>query len=153
MENQLKALKHYCGKYCKLFTKGHGFRLVRVEGTCRKQDICDSKFKLVFARGENTTGKGESAGYWNLLLVPQCFQKTSFSGVQPFPKQAQVFMRLQYKSFENTVGKGEIASNFSFPHGVFYLFGELCHSYQNLKLSSAKSFSLEESKICHLGKG
>ena len=26
---------------------------------------------------------------------------------------------LQYKSFENTVGKGEIASNFSFFHSVF----------------------------------
>ena len=27
----------------------------------------------------------------------------------PFPKQALVFTGLQYKSFENTVGKGEIA--------------------------------------------
>ena len=26
--------------------------------------------------------------------------------IQPFPKQAMVFMCLQYKSFENTVGKG-----------------------------------------------
>ena len=29
----------------------------------------------------------------------------------PFPKQALVFMCLQYKSFENTVGKWEIAHN------------------------------------------
>ena len=29
----------------------------------------------------------------------------------PFPKQALVFTCLQYKSFENTVGKGEIALN------------------------------------------
>ena len=28
---------------------------------------------------------------------------------QAFPKQAVVCMCLQYKSFENTVGKGEIA--------------------------------------------
>ena len=28
---------------------------------------------------------------------------------EPFPKQAQVFTCLQCKSFENTVGKGEIA--------------------------------------------
>ena len=32
----------------------------------------------------------------------------------PFPKQALVFMCLQYKSFENTVGKGEIARNEQF---------------------------------------
>ena len=31
-----------------------------------------------------------------------------------FPKQALVFMCLQYKSFENTVGKGEIAHNKQF---------------------------------------
>ena len=33
---------------------------------------------------------------------------------KPFPKQIRVFMRLQYKSFENTQGKsvkGEIACN------------------------------------------
>ena len=37
----------------------------------------------------------------------------------PFPKQALVFTCLQYKSFENTVGKGEIARNeqfLLFPH-------------------------------------
>ena len=32
----------------------------------------------------------------------------------PFPKQALVFICLQYKSFENTVGKGEIACNEQF---------------------------------------
>ena len=42
----------------------------------------------------------------------------------PFPKQALVFMCLQCRSFENTVGKGEIARNeqfstFSFSHSVF----------------------------------
>ena len=37
-----------------------------------------------------------------------------------FTKQACVFMCLQYKSFENSVGKGEIACNKQFlflPHG------------------------------------
>ena len=33
---------------------------------------------------------------------------------QPFPKQALVFTCLQYKSFKNTVGKGEIACNEQF---------------------------------------
>ena len=32
----------------------------------------------------------------------------------PFPKQALVFTCLQYKSFENTVGNGEIARNEQF---------------------------------------
>ena len=33
---------------------------------------------------------------------------------EPFPKQAVVFMCLQYKSFENNVRKGEIAHNEQF---------------------------------------
>ena len=43
-----------------------------------------------------------------------------------FPKQALVFTCLQSKSFENTVGKGEIARDeqFLLSLGVFYLFGE-----------------------------
>ena len=42
-----------------------------------------------------------------------------------FPEKALVFTCLQYKAFENTVGKAEIACNFSFSHCVFYPFGEL----------------------------
>ena len=34
--------------------------------------------------------------------------------VYPFPKQALYIMCLQYKSFENTKGKGEIAHNEQF---------------------------------------
>ena len=34
--------------------------------------------------------------------------------VKPFPKQALAFTCLQYKSFENTVEKGEIARNEQF---------------------------------------
>ena len=50
-----------------------------------------------------------------------------------FPKQALVFTCLQYKSFENTVGKGAIMSNFSFSHDVFYLFLRIhCHFHQIL---------------------
>ena len=50
-------------------------------------------------------------------------------------------MCLQYKSFENTVGK------------VFYLFEGLLPLSSNLKLSSANSFSLEESKMLLFGNG
>ena len=41
----------------------------------------------------------------NLQLLPYVDDFTSY----PFPKQALVFMCLQYKSFENTLGKEEIA--------------------------------------------
>ena len=46
---------------------------------------------------------------------------------------------MQFKAFENTVGKGEIARNeqFSFPHNSSYPFVEL--SAIKCKLSSANS--------------
>ena len=73
----------------------------------------------------------------------------------PFPKQALVFTCLQYKSFENTVGKGEIAHNEQFL--LFPVFSNHLENFlpfsSNLKLSSANPFSLEDSKICCLGKG
>ena len=56
----------------------------------------------------------------------------SLSFYQPFPKQAPIFTFLQYKSFENTVGKGEIAHNeqfLLFPQ-YFQPIGELCHFHQ-----------------------
>ena len=74
----------------------------------------------------------------------------------PSPKQAQVFTCLQFKTFENTVEKGEIA-----PEEQFLLFPQCflpflrtsCHISSNLKLSSASSFSLEESELYCLRKG
>ena len=101
-----------------------------------------------------------------------------------FPKQALVFTCLQYKSFEYTVGKGEIARPNRFPNKSAFLHvcskrllnttvakGEIARHEQFLhfispfptvpyclvenftpfssisKLSSANSFSSEESKI------
>ena len=59
------------------------------------------------------------------------------------------------KPFENTVGKGEIARNEQFL--LFPVFSTCLDNFlpfsSNLKLSSANSFSLEESNICRLGKG
>ena len=65
-------------------------------------------------------------------------------------------MCLQYKSFENTVGNGEIAQS-----EQFLLFSTLSSNLlvnflpflSSLKMLSAISFSLEASKICPLGKG
>ena len=76
--------------------------------------------------------------------------------LQPSPKQALVFTGLKHKSSENTVGEEEIARNERFL--LFKtVFSTLLENFlpfsSNLKLSSANSFSLEESKICGLGKG
>ena len=60
------------------------------------------------------------------------------------------------KPFENTVGKGEIARNeqfYLFPQCFLPGLNNFPPFSSNLKLSSANSFSLEESKICHLVMG
>ena len=73
----------------------------------------------------------------------------------PFPKQALDFMCLYYKSFENTVSKGEIAHNEQFLLfsrcflRVWRTFGNFS---SNLILSSANSFGLDQSKILSFGK-
>ena len=65
------------------------------------------------------------------------------------------FYVTQYKSFENTVGKGEIARNEQFL--LFPVFSTFLENFppfsSNLKLLSANSLKLEESKTCRLGKG
>ena len=72
----------------------------------------------------------------------------------PFPKQALVFMCLQYKSLENTVEKGEIAPNKQFL--LYTQFHTLLENFlpfsSHLKLSSANPFSFEKSEICCLEK-
>ena len=53
---------------------------------------------------------------------------------------------LQYKSFENTVGKGKIARNehyFLFPQCFLPAWKTFCHFLSNLKLSSANCLSLK----------
>ena len=88
-----------------------------------------------------------------------CFrkgQKVFFHLILTLPKQALVFTCLQYKSFENTAGKGEIARNqqfLLFPLCFLPIWMDFLPFSSNLKFSSANSFGLEESKICHCGKG
>ena len=86
----------------------------------------------VFNKVENIVGKGENADN----LSPQRFQEASFLGLlkvlNPYPNN---FTGLQCMSFENTVGKGEIAHN------------------QQLLFFPVFSTLFEESKTCHLGKG
>ena len=68
---------------------------------------------------------------------------------------ALVFTCLQYKSFENTVGKGDIARDehfFPFPTVFSILLEHFLPFSAKWKLSCANAFNLEESKTCRLGK-
>ena len=74
----------------------------------------------------------------------------------PFPNKPWFFTCLQYKCFENTMGKGEIARNeqfLLFPTVFPTLLENFLSLSSNLKMSSLKSLSLEDSKIFYLGKG
>ena len=71
---------------------------------------------------------------------------------QLFPKQALVFTCLQYKSSENTVGKGEIAISPFLAVSSTRLENVLPFS-SGFKLSSANSFSLKESIFFRKGMG
>ena len=79
---------------------------------------------------------------------------------QPFPKKALVFTCLREKSFENTVGKGEIARNeqfLLFPQCYLTFKRAFSRFYQvsNCRLQplpNGGGGGGEESKICHLGK-
>ena len=67
-----------------------------------------------------------------------------------------VFMCLHYTSFKNTVRKGEIACYkqfLVFPQCFLLFLANFLSFSSNLEFLSAKSFSLEKSKICNLGKG
>ena len=74
--------------------------------------------------------------------------------VNPFPNKPW-FLRVCSTSLLKTLGKGEIARSEQFL--LFPVFSALSEDFLpfslNSKLSSANSFSLEESKICCLGKG
>ena len=98
------------------------FRLFQTERVGRRQFQILRKWRKSSKQVENTVGKGEIARYEQFLLFPQCFQKACFQGAskgvvvwkwiklkKPFPKKALVFICPLYKSFENTMGKGEIA--------------------------------------------
>ena len=63
--------------------------------------------------------------------------------VNPFPDKPWFFTSLQYKSFENTAGKGEIARNeqfLLFPQCFLYLFGELTAIFNKLEIVVCKLF-------------
>ena len=75
------------------------------------------------------------------------------SGLNCFPNKP-LFLCVCSTSLRKTLGKGEITRNeqFLFFPQFSNLLDNLLPFSSNLKLLSANSFSLEEFKICHLGK-
>ena len=58
-------------------------------------------------------GKGEIALYEQFLLFPQCFQKACFPGASQGVIVWEWVNNPKIEAFENIVGKGENAGNFS----------------------------------------
>ena len=89
--------------------------------------------------------------------ISELFTKQNFRlvAINPFPNKPIVFMCLQYKSFENPAGKGEIArktSNFSFFHSVFYPFGKLSAILIKFKNCRLQLFQFRRVKNLSFGK-
>ena len=92
--------------------------------------------------------------FFTLLFFRQCFSSfeshiPSIESSKSFPKQALVFTCLQYKSFEYTVSKGEIAHNkqfLLFPQCFLPFWITLHHSHQ-IQNNRLQALSLEASKI------
>ena len=105
--------------------------------------------------------------YYNLSsqwLLVLCSYRTNrnpglLNSIQfnPFPNKSRIFLRVCSTSLLKTLSEKEkllIMSNFSFFPSVFSTLLDIFLPFSsNSKLSSANSLSLEESKICYLGKG
>ena len=75
--------------------------------------------------------------------------------VNPFPSKPW-FLRVHITSLLKTPGKGGVAGKeqlLLFPQCFLPVWRSFLQFSSNLKLSSANSFDLKESKICCLGKG
>ena len=99
-------------------------------------------FYDIFEEGFGKRRNWWSPGFTEILarlskLIP--YLSNRYNVFNPF------LMPLGNEPFENTVGKGEIARN------IFYQCRELSGIF--IKLSSADTFNLDQSKICHLVMG
>ena len=66
---------------------------------------------------------------YDALSTAGCWRKVLAIELNPFPKKPWFFTWLQYKPFENTVGKGEIACNeqfLLFPHCFLPVWRTFC---------------------------
>ena len=94
------------------------------------------------------------------FVAQKCFQFGQgwkfviWKGFNPFLNKPW-FLRVCSTSLLKTLWEKEklsVTSNLSLSHNVLYSFGELFSILSNLNKLSANSFSLEEYKICRLGK-
>ena len=88
------------------------------------------------------------------LLSHPSGQDHSSQHLNPFTNRP-LFPRVCSTRFLKTLWEKEkllVTSSLSFSHGVFHPSGETSTIFIKLKLSSANSFKLEDSKICRLGK-
>ena len=137
-----------------------GYHLTKLQNSVwsKLKAFADDNFQFEIGHGKcrNFAGKGENAGYQHFLHFPQCFQKTFFTAsCNPFPNKPW-FLRVCTRSLLKTLWEREkllVMRNFSFSGSVYYPLRQLLPFLSNLKLSSANSFSLEESVISRLGKG
>ena len=108
--------------------------------------------ELVSKRVGNIVGKGENAGYQHFLSpFPTMFPDGLFN---PF-RNNPWFLQVCSTSLLKTLWEKEkllVMSNSSFSRSVFYPFGELSAIFIKLEIVVCK-LSLEESKICCVGKG
>ena len=121
------------------------------EGLTTQSRVLTAVMKIAL---ENYVGKGKNAA--NLFLFPHCLpplqrqshqflniqfvvsKRVQFGNVQSFviwltlSQTSPGFYCLLYKSFENTVGKGEIAryEQFLFPQCFLPIWRTFCHFYQ-----------------------
>ena len=101
----------------------------------------------VFHTLENV-GKGQNVGNQHFLPFSAMFN--------PFPNNSWFLCVCSISLLKTLWEKGEIASNeqfFLFPQCFLPILKNFLPLSSHLKLSSANSLNLEESKICRLGKG
>ena len=102
--------------------------------------------------------KGENAGNVSKTFFCPEHQNMSLCSlrVNLFPNKPW-FLGVSSTSLLKALWEKEkllVTSNFSFSHSVFfYLFGEHSVVFIKFEIFDCKLFSLEESKICCLGKG
>ena len=84
-----------------------------------------------------------------------CFRSVKSGLCGNFFPNKPWFLSVCHTSLSKTLREKEkllITSNFSFSHSVFHPFGDLSTIFINLRLLSANSLNLEESKMCRLVK-
>ena len=118
------------------------------------KDYADNNFKFD-ENGRKVSKRVENLREKEILLVMSNFS-FSHSVFLILSQTSCCFSCVCSTSILKTLGKGEVAHNgqfLLFPlFSTLFFLNFLLYS-SNLKLLSANFFSLDESKICHLGKG